>query len=116
LSALQAIYPHYEWKPYARTLFGHTRSKQGSKSQAIMYSTLKTLLPDTTILSNAKVSPDESGTKYFELDVSSIYAKLLYLLIYRRYFFLTFPWHWNIKARSTSYPVAFQGLRQAVKE
>ena len=68
LLALQSVYPDIQWLPYKRFTFGHTMVNHGSKSQATLYSVLKSMFADTTIILNYKI-PKE-GLKRYEFDVS----------------------------------------------
>jgi hypothetical protein len=72
---LQAIYPEHKWLSYNPFKFGHITEQRGSKSQALLLSTLKSLLPQTSILANYRFPKDsigeqEKALQYYELDVS----------------------------------------------
>jgi hypothetical protein len=62
---------------YNRFEFGHTTEQRGSKSQTALLHTFQKLFPETTVLSNIRISPktfqqDMNNLKYYEFDVSCI--------------------------------------------
>jgi hypothetical protein len=115
LIALKSTFPETAWTFYNRFTYGHTPDQRISKSQLYLLNKLKELFPDTTILSNYRVSHinaipsiSEKILKFYEFDVSYIHSPRQHLL--RRYISPICPSLLNTKDKLITLVLTYLGV------